>query len=190
MNVGEPAWQEMAVVGRVARPHGNRGHVIIDPETDFPKERFKTGSVLFCRRDDRTDALTITAARFQRGRPIVGFEGMSSIGAAEDLGTAELRVPIETLQSLPVGTFYQHDLIGCSVTTPAGRAIGRVIAVEGRGTESRLVVSGAGEEILIPLAEEICVEVDVTGRRIVVQPPDGLLELNASTGKRSGRRRI
>lgn len=185
MKVGEQAWQEMAVVGRVARPHGNRGHVIIDPETDFPEERFKPGSVLYWKRGDRIDALTIAAVRFQRGRPIVGFEGISSMDAAEALGTTEFRVPVDTLQSLPVGTFYQHDLIGCSVATPDGRAIGRVSAVEGRGTESRLVVAGAGEEILIPLAQEICVEVDVTSRKIVVQPIDGLLELNARPPKRS-----
>ena len=182
-------WDEMAVVGRVARTHGNRGHVVIDPETDFPEERFKTGSVLFCRRGDRIDALTIAAVRFQRGRPIVGFKSISSMDAAEALGTTELRVPVDTLQSLPVGTFYQHDLIGCSVTTPDGRTIGRVSAVEGRGTESRLVVAGAGEEILIPLAEDICVEVDVTGRKIVVQPLDGLLELNRGDVNRSARRR-
>ena len=62
-------WDEMAVVGRIARAHGNRGQVIVDPETDFPEERFKPGSVLQIRRDEATESLTVTNVRLRARNP-------------------------------------------------------------------------------------------------------------------------
>ena len=100
--------------------------------------------------------------------------------AAEALAGAELRVDVEALQPLPSGAFYQHDLIGCTVETPDGIAIGVVTGVEGGPAGSRLLVQGRrGDEILIPLAEEIVAAVHLGGRRIVVNPIEGLLDLNA-----------
>ena len=174
------AWEDMAMVGRIARAHGNRGQVIVDPETDFPEERYKPGSVVFVRRNDAVEPLTITSARFHRGRPIVALAGVDTMNAAEALAGAELRIDVGTLQPLPSGTFYQHDLVGCAVETPDGVAIGTVASVEGAGRGSRLVVHGRnGGEILIPLAEEIC-GVHLGARRIVVQPLDGLFDLNVT----------
>jgi 16S rRNA processing protein RimM len=178
------AWDEMAVVGRIARAHGNRGQVIVEAETDFPEERFKAGSVLQIRTGTAIEPLTIETVRFQRGRPIIGLAGIDTMDAAEALAGAELRVDPETLQPLPSGSFYHHDLIGCSVQTPGGQRIGQVTGVEGSAAGSRLVVEGGAGEILIPLAEEICVKVDVVGRTIIVEPPEGLLDLNVTRRQR------
>jgi 16S rRNA processing protein RimM len=79
---------------------------------------------------------------------------------------------------LPQGTFYHHDLVGCEVVTLDGGAIGTVKEVEGDTGSSRLVVETPRGELLVPLAQEICPTIDPVGRRIVVQPPEGLLELN------------
>jgi 16S rRNA processing protein RimM len=177
-------WDEMVVVGRIARAHGNRGQVIVDPATDFPEERYKAGSVLHIRRKDAADSLTIETVRFQRGRPIIGLAGIDTMDAAEALAGAELRVDPAALQPLPSGSFYHHDLIGCAVQTPGGRLIGRVRSVEGTGAGSRLVVRGRSGDILIPLVEGICVGVDVASRTIVVDPPEGLLELNVTKRQR------
>src|SRR5262245_40076011 len=144
-------WDEMAVVGRIARAHGNRGQVIVDPETDFPEERFKPGAVLQIRRDEATESLTVTDVRFRRERPIIGLAGVDTMNAAEALAGIELRVDPDTLHALPAGSFYQHDLIGCWTETADGRRIGRVIGVEGSAAGSRLVVQGGIGEILIPL---------------------------------------
>ena len=171
----------MVLVGRIARAHGNRGQVIVDPETDFLEERFKAGSIVFVRRGDAVEPLRMTAARFHRGRPIIALEGVDTMDAAEALAGAELRVDVQALQPLPPGTFYQHDLIGCSVETTEGVAIGNVTSVNGTGAGSRLVVERrGGGEILIPLAEEICVGVHLGARRIVVKLLDGLLDLNVT----------
>jgi 16S rRNA processing protein RimM len=174
----------MAVVGRIARAHGNRGQVIVDPETDFPDERFKPGSIVYIREGEATRTLTIESVRFHRGRPILGLTGIETMDGAEALAGTELRVNTGALQPLPAGSFYHHDLVGCSVETSGGDLIGQVTAVEGSGNGSRLVVNGRGGEILIPLVEGICVEVDVTARKIVVEAPEGLLDLNVTKRQR------
>jgi 16S rRNA processing protein RimM len=169
----------MAVVARVARPHGNRGEVIVNPATDFPAARFRVGAVVYVNCSGNIESLALTTVRFHRDRPILGLRGIETIDQAERLADVELRVPIDELLPLPAGTFYRHDLIGCRVVTGAGLEVGTVTAVEGELGGSRLVVQGTHGEILIPLAADICSVVDVANRKIVVTPIEGLLDLNA-----------
>ena len=168
----------MAVVGVVARPHGIRGQVIVNPETDFPEERFKVGNDLFVNRGGRIEALRITAARIQQGRPVIAIEGIGDMDTARGLAGLEFRVPADSLPELPEGTFYHHDLVGSRVETVGGQVVGTVSKVEGERGISRLVVQGERGEVLIPLVVDICTTIDPVARRIVVDPPEGLLELN------------
>ena len=168
----------MVVVGRIARTHGLCGQVIVNPETDFLEERFREGAVLYARRQTLTQPITVTAVRFHQGRPILTLEGVASIDEAERLAGAELRVPAEALQELPADQFYRHDLVGCRVRTRTGRDLGTVTAVEGPREGSHLVVRQGQNEVLVPLAADICVEIDAHGRHIVIEPPAGLLDLN------------
>ena len=177
-------WDDMVLVGRVARAHGNRGQVIVDPATDFPEERFKAGSILSVRRGGTMERLEVENVRFHRGRPIIGLAGIDTMDAAEALSGMELRVGVDALQPLPAGSYYHHDLIGCSVETRRGERIGRVTAVDGDAAGSRLVVEGSSGEVLIPMAEGICIEVDLAGRKIVAEPPEGLLDLNVTKRQR------
>jgi 16S rRNA processing protein RimM len=183
-----PAWDDMAIVGRVARVHGLRGQVVVNPETDFPESRFGPGRVVYRARDGAPDPLRVASFRLHRGRPIVGFEGIDSIDQAEGLAGLELRVPLESLEALPANAFYVHDLIGCRVETRSGLLLGSVGRVEGDGGASRLVVATGGGDVLVPLAADICVAVDVGRKLIVIEPPEGLLELNRE-GHRSKDRR-
>jgi 16S rRNA processing protein RimM len=168
----------MVVVGRIAKPHGLRGHVFVHPETDFVEERFTAGATLWTRRDGREQALTIASARIQNGRPVIAFEGFATIDAVEALHGAELRIPESDLQPLDAGTYYEHQLVGCAVQTATGESIGSVTRVEGGAGSSRLVVAGGRGEILIPLAVDICVAIDVAAKTIRINPPEGLLDLN------------
>jgi 16S rRNA processing protein RimM len=172
-------WDHLALVGRIARAHGNRGQVIVNLDTDFPEERFRPGAELFTMRDGVVQTLTLTAVRFQSGRPVVGVAGVDTMDAAEQMAGLELRIPAEQLAPLPAGTFYHHDLVGCRVETGSGTAVGVVEGVEGTLGGSRLVVAGASGEILIPLTVGICTTIDVNAKRIVIDPPEGLLDLNA-----------
>ncbi len=169
----------MAVVGRIARPHGLRGHVVLDVETDFPEERFRAGAQLFVNRSGQVEPIVLTEVRFQRGRPIVRIGGVERLEEAEPLSGLELRIPADRLVPLPAGSFYVHDLVGCRVETADGRSVGNVVAVEGASGSNRLVVTSGQGEVLIPLASEICTSIDPASRRIVIAPPEGLLDLNA-----------
>ncbi len=175
-----PVWDTMVSVGRVARPHGNAGRVVIDPDTDFAEERFSPGNAVYVRRGDDVERLVLRDVRFHRGRPIVGFDGVSTISGAEALARADVRMPAESLGRLPAGTFYHHELIGCRVETVEGRTVGTVASVEGGGEAHRLVVDDGSAEVQVPLTAPICVRVDPLERVIVLDPPEGLLELNRS----------
>jgi 16S rRNA processing protein RimM len=175
-------WDDLALVGRVARPHGIRGQVVIDVETDFPRRRFQPGAELFVTRRGGIEALTVNTVRFQLERPVLGFAGIDTMDAAKELAGLELRVRVETLEPLPSGSYYRHDLVGCAVVTSGGATIGVVREVEGARDGSRLVVDTSAGEILVPLAAEICTGIDVAAKRVVIDPPEGLLELNDRRG--------
>jgi 16S rRNA processing protein RimM len=128
----------------------------------------------------------VASLRVQNGRPVVGFEGFARIEDVERLAGLELRVPEETLQPLQPGSYYEHQLVGCVVETVAGNAVGTVSAVEGGAGGTRLVMNGRLGEILIPLAVDICVEIDVANKRIRIDPPEGLLELNERGPAKAG----
>ena len=171
----------MAVVGRIARPHGLRGQVVIDPETDFPAERFQPGAELFVRRPGETrepESLVVTTVRFQQDRAIVGFRGVDDMNAATALAGTELRVPADRLTALPEATYYRHDLVGCVLETPDGERVGTVTGVEGSMGQSRLVVATPKGAALVPLVAALCREIDPVARRIVVVLPEGLLDVN------------
>lgn len=168
----------MAVVGRVARAHGRRGEVIVDPETDFPEARFQVGNAVFAIVGERSVEFRVASARFHRGRAVLGFESVATIDEAERLAGAELHVPESMLTPLPQDTFYVHDLVGCDVRTLDGTPVGTVTEIQRAVGVSRLIIGAARGEIDVPLVDAICVRVDTSSRSIVIDPPEGLLELN------------
>ncbi|HEY7473745.1 MAG TPA: ribosome maturation factor RimM [Vicinamibacterales bacterium] len=168
----------MVTVGRIVRPHGNRGHVVVAPDTDFGRERFAPGAALHVLRDGSPAPLDVIAGREQDGRWVVGFAGITTIDAAETLRGQELRIPSEALRPTAPGAYYVHDLIGCRVTTATGEVVGTVEQVRLDAGTPLLSVRARTGEVLVPLAEDICREIDVAGKRIVIDAPDGLIDLN------------
>jgi len=175
----------MVLVGRVGRTHGIRGQVAVTPDTDFVAERFRRGAQVWIRHAEQTTALTIVEAKLEGRRPVLAFEGYDSIEAAETLAGAELRVPESSLQPLPEGTYYLHQLVGCRVETVDGATVGDVTRVDGGAAAAVLMVASAHGDVLVPLAQEICVGIDVGARLIRVRMPEGLLELNETKAPRS-----
>jgi len=169
---------ELLLVGRIARAHGNRGQVIVNPETDFAEERFAVGQLMLVGPAERRSPRRITAARFHQGRPVVTLEGVVTMNDAEALAGADLWMPASAIPPLPAGTFYRHDLVGCEVRDTGDAIVGRVKDVHGPIDRSHLVVEGPRGEVLIPLVDHICVRVDPAARVIVIDPPKGLLEAN------------
>jgi 16S rRNA processing protein RimM len=178
----------MVTVGRIIRPHGIRGEVVVGSETDFGDERFQSGAALFTWRDDRLATLTVESGREHDGRWLVKFAGVETRNDAEDMRGLELRIDAGALKPLGAGAFYVHDLIGCRVERVTGEVIGPVTRVDLAVGIPMLVATDAdGGEVLIPLTAAICREVDIVGRKIVIDPPAGLIELNRKTRPAEGR---
>jgi 16S rRNA processing protein RimM len=171
-------WSDLVLVGRIARSRGLRGELVVESETDFPDERFKPGARLWIQRAGAVDVVTVTSMWVHQGRPVITLEGITTRTEGDELAGLELRVPPDALVPLPPGTFYHHDLVGCTVRTVDGTEVGTVSRVDGAAGGSRLVVTGTFGDVLVPLVEPICVDIDVVGRAIVIDPPDGLLQVN------------
>ena len=105
---------------------------------------------------------------------IIKFQGVDTISDAEKLAGAEVSIPFEQRAELPEDEVYQSDLIGCQVIDATGRSLGVVTEFEETGGTPLLHVG----DLLIPFAKSICVTIDPANKRIVVNPPDGLLNLN------------
>jgi 16S rRNA processing protein RimM len=177
----------MVTVGRIVRPQGNRGEVVVESSTDFGDERFQTGAQLYVRRvpDAEAEDVRVTSSREHNGRWVLGFDGVASIDDAERLRGLELRIPPSQLKGLEAGQHYVHDLVGCQVETVGGETLGPVRDVQLDAGLPLLVVTGRNGEILVPFTETFCRRVDTTAKVIVIEPPEGLVELNETRGSKS-----
>ncbi|HEX5069327.1 MAG TPA: ribosome maturation factor RimM [Vicinamibacterales bacterium] len=173
----------MITVGRIVRPHGHKGAVVVESESDFAPERFREGSALWWQRSGEPSVVTVASSREFRGRWVVTLDGVASMNEAETLRGLELRVPTDALHALGDDTHYVHDLEGCAVVTMGGDHVGRVSRVQFGSGAPLLVVASQGGEVLIPLAAHICRRIDVKGKRIDIDPPEGLLELNRARAR-------
>jgi 16S rRNA processing protein RimM len=164
------------VVGRVARPHGVRGEVAVELRTDQPDARFAPGAVLGTDADGK--ALTVQAARWHRGRLLVRFAGADDREAAEALRGRLLTVDVpDDERPADPEEFYDHQLAGLAVRTVTGETVGTVTEVLHLPGQDMLAIRREdGGEVLVPFVSAIVPEVDLDGRRLLVDPPPGLLE--------------
>ena len=135
-------------------------------------------SRLYIDREGRLDAFKVEAVRVFKEFYIVRLEGIESITQAEEFIGAEAFAAEEELHPLDEGEFYLHEIEGFSVVTLDGREVGRVKDVIGIRGNDLLVVAAGDREILIPLVGTICREFDLRNRRLVIDPPLGLLDIN------------
>jgi 16S rRNA processing protein RimM len=168
---------DLVSVARIARPQGHRGEVIADLLTDFPERFARLDSVYVKRADGRFLLLNLENSRPHKSRVALKFAGCDSVSAAEELRGAHVMVPRDQLVELPEDTYYDFDLIGCEALSVDGQCLGRVDEVQNYGAAPLLVVRDGSRELLIPLVLSICVEISTERKRIVVDPPEGLLDL-------------
>jgi 16S rRNA processing protein RimM len=173
--------EQHILIGRIVRPHGLAGAVVVDPETDFGETRFRRGArVWVTPAKGQPVKVTVGSSRPQGDRWIVQFEGRATVEDAESWRDATVSVEGDALAPLPAGQYYLHDLVGCTVQTADGQVIGPVAVVYTGAAQAVLGITGPSGEILVPMAGDICREVDIASRRITIVPPDGLLEVNAT----------
>ena len=167
----------MLLVGIVRRPHGIAGEVSVETATDFP-ERFAPGSTFTWTRNGEERSLVVAAVRPHLDRLLILFDGLADLEGARSLAGGDLSVPDEEAAPAPDDYFFAHEVEGWLCEDTAGKEIGRAVAIERTAGGAMLAVDAGGAEPLsIPFVRPIVVSVDRRARRIVLDPPEGLLEL-------------
>ncbi len=159
-------------IGRVVAPFGRIGEVKVRLETDFP-ERFASVKRVCLRPASGTPALfTVERSRLHKGQALLKLEGLESINDADNWRGAVVQLPRGEAVLLPADSYYAADLVGAEVLTKDGRVLGKLDRILPYPAQDLFQVG----DKLIPAVKEFILEVDVPGRRIVVDPPEGLLE--------------
>ena len=177
MSTGPDDTTDTVVVGRIGRPHGVRGEVTVEVRTDDPDLRFVPGAVLLTDPPSR-GPLTVAGRRWHREILLLSLEGVHSREAAEELRNTELLVDVAELPPLEdPESFYDHELVGLTARLTDESVLGEVTAVRHEGADLLVVQRTEGGEVLVPFVTAIVPTVDVAAGFLVVDPPEGLLEL-------------
>jgi 16S rRNA processing protein RimM len=196
-----PPEPKFVTVARILRARGNKGEVSAELLTDFPERLSKIKEMFLLSESGTHRSIALRSFWADRNHPgngVFHFEGVNSIDEAERLRGLEVQIPFEQRAVLPLGSFFVTDLIGCSVfeipasprslaSSPCSIAevpelLGAVRDVyfpgEGQPGTPLLALDTSKGELLVPLAQDICKRLDIAARRIEVQLPEGLRELN------------
>ncbi len=179
-----PEEEPRILLAWLCAPWGRKGAVALEVHTDWPEQRFVVGHSLHLSWEDgREREVVVRAFRRQGKKFVIEFEGVDDIAGAKRLRGASISAKAGELERESDDVLLHCDLLNLGVFTRQGDHVGRVLRIE-EGVAADLLVVGAEDrrEILIPLAEEICT-VDLEARRVVIDPPDGLLDLDASSGE-------
>lgn len=174
---------DFLVVGQLSKVHGISGELLVWPLTDHPESTFAPGVMLYLGeeigRDVRSSGVQveILEARAYRKGYLVRLQGIQTRNEAEELRGRYLLRPLGEVADLREGEMFYHQLLGMEVVTVSGERVGRVVEVYELQPADLLAVRGPGGLRHIPLVESVVQEVDVEGGRMVIDPPDGLLEL-------------
>ena len=166
------------VVGRIAKAHGIGGEVSVDVRTDDPDYRFAPGSSLATDPPER-GPVVIERARWHSGRLLVRIAGVDDRTAAEALrGTLLVADSTTSADSGDTEDFWDHDLIGLAAVLGDGSVIGEISDVlHPPGPDVLVVRRPSGDDVLVPFVRDIVPMVEVSAGRVVLTPPDGLLDL-------------
>jgi 16S rRNA processing protein RimM len=171
-----PGERDWLIVGKVAKPHGVHGDVLVDIITDFP-ERLRAGVQFGVGPENGpTTFQEVYAVRLHGGRWLLSVRGVRSREPIDAWRGEYLFLPEQSLDELPEGYYYEHHLVGLRCETPSGEPLGDVTAMDGSGGQTRLVVRRGRREFLVPYVPSLVAEVDMAGRRVVLTPIPGLLD--------------
>jgi 16S rRNA processing protein RimM len=173
---------ETVAVGRVLRPHGVRGEVVVEVLSDVP-DRFRKGSRLLAVREGAPAAspatLIVASSRPHKSGAVVRFEGFADPDEAAVLRGLDLEVPRAEVPKAPSGTYYQYELLGC-LCRDGEDELGRVVEVVEDGGGLMLIVAGEGRRVPVPFVKDFLRRVDVETGEIDLALPPGFLEVCAS----------
>lgn len=175
---GSSSMERWLNIGKIVNTHGVRGEVRVWPQTDFPEIRFKPGNALWMIPPGAGDPVPVTvqSAREQKNVYVLKLAGIDDRNAAESRKGWELKVPAEDRVPLSEGEYYVSDIVGCSVVTDEEETIGVVADVLTPGANDVWVVRRPqGPDVLLPVIDDVVLEVDPAAKRIKVHLMEGLL---------------
>ena len=167
---------DLVAIAKVAKSRGLRGEVVAELLTDFPERFDGLVDVIGVLPNGDRAGLKIERYFFQKGRIVLKFAGYDTIEQGDGLRGVEISVPESEAVELDTDEFFDWQLEGCRVETIEGETIGTVRELLRTGGTEVLIVAGSEKDFMVPFAESICVEVDVVGKVIRIDPPEGLLE--------------
>jgi 16S rRNA processing protein RimM len=171
--------EEFVTVARVRKTQGRIGEVAADLYTDFPEKFAERKRLWAWLPDGSRRELSLEDHWLHKGQVVLKFAGVDSISEAERLLGSELQIESAERAELEVGAIYISDLVGC-VVTDGGKEIGTVAGIDpSSGEAPNLRVMQGARELLVPFAEAYLRRLDISGKRIEMQLPEGLLELDA-----------
>ena len=177
-SAGEKDLDDLIIVARAVRTRGLKGELVADVLTDFPERFEEISEVTGVAPGGARQQLELESFWFQNERIVLKFAGFDTVEAGKSLVGFEFGLPEAERIELDEDEFYDWELEGCLVKSKSGSVVGKVREVMRTGGVEILVVENeSGLKVLIPMAAEIVVEVDIVNKRIVIDPPEGLLEL-------------
>jgi 16S rRNA processing protein RimM len=182
--------QDWVFLAKIVRPQGRHGEVLADLLTDFP-DRFAERKRLFLIAS-KTAHREIELERhwLHQGRVVLKFKGVDSINDAETLRGIEVAIPKSERAPLEDGAAYISDLIGCRIfDVHSGTDIGLIVDVDRESTATALLVveTEASGQVLVPFAKAYDPKLDLGAKRMEMNLPEGLLDLNAPATGAGGR---
>ncbi|MBC7348840.1 MAG: 16S rRNA processing protein RimM [Candidatus Aminicenantes bacterium] len=167
---------DLVSIGRIIRSEGKDGTLKIRLQPEIPREPFFRK--IYLEQEGELREYEVESFRIVRNSPFLRLEGINSLQEAEALRGREILARVEDFPVLENGLYYDFQLLGCLVETVDGRKLGRVVELITMGSANLLVVEIAGKKVEIPLVAAICRQIDPAAKIIIIDPPEGLLELN------------
>ncbi|HSE21676.1 MAG TPA: ribosome maturation factor RimM [Pyrinomonadaceae bacterium] len=174
---GESENLDLVVVARGVRTRGLKGELVAELLTDFPERFALLDELIAVSPAGRQQTVKLENYWFQNDRVILKIESFDDVEAAKELIGYDFAVPEADRVQLEADEFYDWELEGCAVNTVDGTPVGIVSSVLKTGGTEILVVNDQDVERLVPLAASIVKEIDPAAKRILIDPPPGLLEL-------------
>lgn len=168
-------------VARIVRPQGRRGEVVAEILTDFPQRFAELRRAYLENPASQPQPVRVESVWPHKGRVVLKFSGVDSIDQANRLRGVHVLIPREERMPLPAHQYYVWELEGCRVIAQrqgVPSEVGTVTEVEPTGGVDLLHVATPRGEVLIPLAQDICRQIDTVAKTIVIDPPEDLLDLN------------
>ena len=168
---------ELVVIARAVKPRGLKGEIVAELLTDFPERFEDVEELVVVSPSGERENRQLEDFWFQNERVILKLAGCDHVETAKELVGFEFAVPESERVALPEDQYYDWELEGCTVKVD-DETIGTVRSViRTGGTEILQIADENGSEQLVPLVDSIVVEIDTAGKLIVVDPPEGLLDL-------------